>query len=219
MSGFCPHADQLAALVNRPPGDPFWAHAEGCPHCRARLHAYRRFLAPEEGGEDLDFDLEPADSELEARLTAALGLPAGGRGRLLRWRSPRAFYALAALLLVGVGLTVAPELTRPRLSRPPVSGEALRGDEQADGGHLISAAGDGWRLAWPVRPEADQVLAVFFDDALNEVGLTAAAASAGGVTVTRTEAGPGAAFVQIVYLALGDTLARGPLLRTPLPGR
>lgn len=218
MSGFCPYADMLAALVTRPLGDPFWIHADNCPHCRARLQAYRRFLAPEEGGEDLDFDLEEADADLTVHLTAALDNQQGLRGRASWWRASRMYYALAAVLLVGVGIFVAPELTGPRTFQRPAAGTALRGDDPDGGMFLISAEGDNWQLNWPERPEADQVVAVFFDDALNEVGLAAADAS-GGLAITRTEAGPDAAYVQIVYLAQGDTLARGPLLQAPLPGR
>jgi len=172
-----PH-DELAPYADLPPDDPRIAALP--PRLRARLHAYREFLAPGDVpdgarpdeaerrlGEMLERELGIAPAG-RARAAAAAG--AGGPRPLPWWTKPggRLALAFAALVVVVAGSWLATLQTlRPR---EPM----MRGAPDASrGGNLsvrIRALADGAvRLEWDTPPGADRFTLVFLSPDLTEI--------------------------------------------------
>lgn len=213
MTGRCTFADQFAALVNRPAEDPFWHHAQECPDCRALVAAYREFLDPAE--HEATFDLDAADADLAARLDQNLDRavapdPSPAPVALPDRRNPSRFwYALAAVLLVGVGLVYWPSGGDDAgIALPPASG-VTRGDGTVLAGYEAAFQKEGLVVRWPADARADACWVVFLDKNLDEVHRAVTVADS--LLILRPGILDRSTFAQVLFVAAGDTLARSPL--------
>ena len=80
MTDGCFQLDELDSLIDLDPEDPRRRHLESCPLCRARLAAYRAFIA--EGPPQPGSEPERADAELEQFISRMVrgGVEAETRG-------------------------------------------------------------------------------------------------------------------------------------------
>lgn len=208
MTQRCLYLERFAEMVNRPADDPFWSHAESCPDCRVLLASHEAFLnsaspAAAIGPDDLD----DADRELALRMDQVLGKAAVPLAS--RRSGPKFWYALAAVLMLGVGLVYwSPSGLQSDLPLPPPN-SIMRGDDVQLEGYDGIHQDDGVAVCWPQDPQADMAVVVFWDAFLAQVDRLST--SADSLLVTKPAVVTRAAFAQVLYVAQGDTLSRGPL--------
>jgi hypothetical protein len=201
----CLYLDRFAEMVNRPAHDPFWSHVENCSDCRALVVSHEAFLDAETPTEAIDLD--DADRELAGRMDLALGkaevTPAPRRS------NPQFWYALAAVLVVGVGLVYwSPIGIQSDLPLPPPSA-VVRGDNVQLEGYAAIHREDRLILRWPSNPQADTVVVIVWDEFLAQVDRLTT--SSDSLLVNRPALVHRAAFAQVLFVAQGDTISRGPL--------
>lgn len=209
----CFQPEALAEIAELSAGDPRRAHLEGCARCRARLAAFASFMAEE----PVPAGADPVDAE--ARLSAVLddliGRPGDDRSTgfapvtrlpVRRERQPmRLVLALAAVLVVAVGLRVA---TQVGDGGQPTT--VLRGDKDPVAAAFQPSStplSEGIvQLAWQPVPGAEGYRVVLIgadlrETAQHEVG-----------SQTRLDLGPDdladAAFWRVIALRGGDPVAR-----------
>lgn len=178
MTDECFQLDELDSLLDLDPEDPRRRHLASCPLCRARLAAYRTFLA--EGPLQPDSEPVRAGAELEAFVAKMIhdgvGMEAGG-GFLSRLRSRRIprraiIPGLAAAVVAAVVLIIALSPFPDGDRRHPAP---LRGLDAQDAGESVLAiqpavAHDGTVLfSWTRLPDSDRYEVQVFDTKLQEI--------------------------------------------------
>jgi len=217
----CFDPQEFPAILALPPADPRRRHLETCLHCRALLHAYTEFMDPSDP--EAFGDLAAVDAELANRLAAIVegGVPApradAPTGRAWSCR-PRAVLAVAVVLAVCAGIFLARDAVLLRDSRLPAGSAGLErgGSDGSDGsdGQVETGwtrDGDLWRLSWPAVAGAESTVVVFYDGGLHEVGRSTATATAPRV-LARDAVPAGAEYLQLLFVAAGDTVARSAIL-------
>jgi hypothetical protein len=200
MSDRCLIPEELADLA---PDDPRWAHLENCPACQAVAVSLAAFLDPADVPEEAD--LADADSRLSAVLDQEIG-----SGRKVVRPAPtfwtpfrvRAFAAMAAVLIVAVGLSLVPT----SLEGPPQD-PVLRGiGAPAAPFHCQMAMLEkgAFRINWPGIAEATGYRVVVYGEDLQEL----AGFDVGPATYYEMIPPVGAAFCRIIALRAGDELGR-----------
>lgn len=222
MNDECFRLDELHSLLDLDAGDPRRRHLADCPLCRARLAAYRAFIA--EGPPQAGSEPERAEAELGAFLakmihgTVETGSGGGLRARLRGRRFPRralipglAAAAVAAVILI-IALSPFPD---GDLRHPA----PLRGlDAPDDGGAVLqvqpAVARDGTIIfGWTHISDADRYEVQIFDTKLEEIAHFEADRDT-SLTV-RTGGLPkadGPLFWRVAAFREGDEIAHSPLL-------
>ena len=236
MSERCSPIEELERIAALPADDPRRRHLDGCPRCRALLHACRTFAREPEG------ELAAQAGRLDARLAAALDreilgaharVDAAGveepRPSFLRAlgglrRAPRAWQALriaaacAAVVLVVLGVQ---QTRHPRL---PEGGDVvLRGAGPAEPGAPAGQArllADGWVFSWSPVEEADSYRLTLYDEDAVEIAAFLAPGSDTSLTIAFANlpaaAGDATArFWRVTALRSADEVARGRLRTLP----
>ncbi len=218
-----PH-ETLAAISELAPGDLRRTHLDGCPRCRARLVAYRAFMAGDlPSGLDLDPSiLGAARSQLDAVMTREIYgtdlLPAGRSGlhtRLvnLAAKSWRPALAAAAVLVLVFGLkTNQVPLNLPLPS--PGTESLLRGTverSQTDYPLRVEPGPDKgtWHLAWEAPERTTASAVVLYDTDLAEVARLDAGEAEEFLLQSEMISTPQSiAFVRVVFAVNGDEIGR-----------
>jgi hypothetical protein len=221
----CQTWEALAAVGELAADDPRRIHVAGCPRCRARLSAYRAFMAgdlpaAEHGpASDLTAARTHLDTALAREIYAADDRPAGRandagrRGRFVAtvWRPA---LALAAILVVMVGLRandVSLELPPTMPGTEPIMRGAVEPDESALAVSIVpGTAADTWTLTWRTPEPADGSSVVLYDSGLAEVTrFDAGAAETFLLRKDAVSAPEKVAFLRIVFDANGDEIDGG----------
>jgi hypothetical protein len=177
MSDECVRLDELDSLLDLDPRDPRRRHLESCPLCRARLAAYKAFIAegpPQPGSEPGRADAELAVF-MEKMIHGGVETEAGGgflarlRGRRLPRRAliPGVAAAAVAAVILVIALNPFPDGD----GRYPAP---LRGLDSMAAGSTLSiqpaVARDGTVLfSWTRLPDADRYEAQIFDTNLKQI--------------------------------------------------
>lgn len=221
----CHSWETLAAVDELAADDPRRSHLARCPRCRARLSAYRAFMAgdwPADLGRPT-VELAAARAQLDATLArqiyAADDRPAGrsdrprnvGRFAVRAWRPA---LALAAVLVLVFGLQAndsALELAPADPGTEPLlrSSSARSPSDQAP--QIVPAPeADTWLVTWQTPPEASGGTVVLYDAELTEVARFAVGdAETFRLRKTAVTAPERVAFLRIVFDASGDEIGGG----------
>lgn len=195
MRDGCFKPDELADLAA---DDPRLAHVEGCPRCQAAVNSFAAFMEPA----DVPAGAHLADAN--ARLSAALEQEMGVARPAPTFWTPfrvRTFSALAAVLLVAVGLSLfggGPEVIS-------TDGPVLRGVGAPTAPFRIEMSkqenGEFW-LSWPGIEGATGYRVVVYGEDLEAIkGFDAEA-----TTAFKLKPPAGAVFCRVVALKDGDEL-------------
>jgi len=177
MTEDCVQLDELGSLLDLDPEDPRRRHLAGCPLCRARLAAYKAFIA--EGPPRAGSEPERAEVELGAFLTkmihGGVEMGAGGgflsrlRGRRIPKRViiPGLAAAVAAVVLI---IALKPFLDTDRRQPAPLRGL----DAPAAGSAVLAARPAVVRegtiiFTWTSLTDADRYRVQVFDTKLQEI--------------------------------------------------
>lgn len=220
MTEECFRLDELDSLIDLDPEDPRGRHLAGCPLCRARLSAYRAFIAgspPLPGSKP-----ERADAGLSAFLDkmvhgavekeAGNGFLARFLGRRMTRRTLIPGLAAAALAAVILVIVLNPFADGDRQPAP------LRGLDTPTAGALLSVQPAVVRegavvFNWAQVPDSDRFVVQIFDAKLDEI----ARFDAGRDTslIVRADIMPeadGSLFWRVTALREGDEIAHSRLL-------
>ena len=111
--------------------------------------------------------------------------------------------------MVGVGLVYwSPLGIQSDLPLPPPNA-AMRGDNVQLKGYAGIHREDRLTLRWPPNPQADSAVVIVWDEFLAQVDRLTT--SSDSLLVSRPALVHRAAFAQVLFVAQGDTLSRGPL--------
>lgn len=221
----CQTHEMLAAVSELAADDPRRAHLDSCPRCRARLIAYRAFLAgdlPTELDSDLS-NLAAARNQIDKAVAQEIygtdrGPAAAGGGYRGRWgnfaaTAWRPTLALAAVLVLAFGLKtsqVVPDLPLPSPDAAPV----LRGTvERSQFDHPLQVEPGldhgSWLLAWEPPERTSTSTIVLYDTDLAEVArFDAGQAKSFLIQSEMIPAPEQIAFLRVVFDANGDEIGR-----------
>jgi len=203
----CIEPKDLPVILSLPAQDDRRRHLETCLHCRAMVHAYEEFMDPDPVHPGRD--LVVADAELAERLAAIIEGPRPQAARR-RYYDQRAWLAAAAVLLVCAGIFLARDAVLLRDARLPEGGGVVRGEVEDPTQLAWVQDDDGWQLTWRVDTPGAPVV-VFLDADLEETERRPLAAS-GSARVTAVSAPTGAVYLQLVFEAEGDVVARSAVV-------
>ena len=201
MTSFCIEPKDLPGVLALPAHDDRRRHVESCLHCRAMVHAYEEFMDPDV--DNVDLDVEAAEAELAGRLAGALARPQA-KGR--QFSGQRTWLAAAAVLLVCGGIFLARDATLLRDARLPEGGGVVRGESNDPTELAWVEDGDGWQLTWRAETPGVPVV-VFLDADLEELERRMLTAS-GSVRAAEVAPPATAEYLQLVFEAEGDVVAR-----------
>ncbi|MBE0567464.1 MAG: hypothetical protein IH621_16030 [Krumholzibacteria bacterium] len=209
----CFEPREIARALDLPEGDPGRRHLDRCPRCRSLALAYYEFM---ETPDAVDVEFSTADRDLQGRMAEAFTDRRHGRRPWWRVEWPRPIWATAAVALAAAAvLLLTGDLGRLGGGDLPAAGGVLRGEDPTTG--LVAVRGAaGLTVSWAADPAAEEVVIVFYDKVMAEIGHAVA-------TGTRLEFGAGdpravAAYCQLLRIAEGDTLARSAVV-APRPAR
>ena len=210
MTEICLTAAELPAVMALPSDHPRRRHLETCPHCRALRHAFAEFLDPS-GGDDPELD--DADARLGARVQAALDERAHDRQAedWSRFFTPRgALLAAAAVVVFCAGILAVREAVLRHDARLPEGFGLVRGPVADSTGTRWLQTAAGWRLTWDSAQNGIPVLQVLDGD-LRE--LARRPFDSDNMTNLVLGALPaGAAYLRLLFVDAGDTVARSALI-------
>jgi hypothetical protein len=228
MTERCFHMDELASLLDLKPGDPREQHLAACPLCRARLAAYKAFVA--EGPPLTGSQPERAKADLDEFLVRMIygdsraGGETGFRARLRQQRISRFVLVpgLAAAAVAVILFVVLSPFSRDRLRQEA----PLRGIESptADGSELAvqpAVITDGVvTFRWYHVPGSDRYEIQVFDAKLEQIArFEANRQEALEVSISQIPATGGPLWWRIVAFRNGDAVAHSPLSPLELRGR
>lgn len=201
----CIEPKDLPGVLALPVHDDRRRHLETCLHCRAMVHAYEEFMDPEVGR--AGFDVEAAEAELAGRLAGVLAVPRLTRRRFF---GERAWFAAAAVLLVCASIFLARDTTLLRGTRLPEGSGVARGESEDPTQLAWVEDDDGWRLTWRADTPGTP-LVVFLDANLEELARRMLATS-GSARAAEVPAPAKAVYLQLVFEAEGDVVARSAVI-------
>jgi hypothetical protein len=171
----CPDEVALGAILERGEDDPYHAHVQTCPRCRALAHSHRAFVAAADDG-----GLYGAKEDRRlARFRSSLlegGPPARESGRRLAWwhrlaaPAMRPAWALTtAAVLVGAYL-LWPQAQLDRPDGMVRSGAPSVDSEEAAVPVVELRPGGGARFTWSAHADADRYEIRFTSAAFEDLG-------------------------------------------------
>jgi hypothetical protein len=222
MTDECFRLDELDALLDLRAGDPRQRHLAECPLCRARLAAYRAFLAdkpplpgsrPGEAASRLEEFIEktirggpePAGSRGEPGFWARMRLGSG-------WRRGLALGVTAAAAVILIVILV-PFRDGGRRRIAPLRGLEPSGTgESAFAAHRAVAENGSVVFSWSPVPEADGYEIHMFNTALDETARFEAGADTGmRVRIDEIPQTGTLLLWRVVAVREGGEIARSPL--------
>ena len=220
MTERCFHMDELASLLELSPGDPRGQHLAACPLCRARLAAYKAFVA--EGPQLPGSQPERAKAELDQYLAGMILGDSGTDGKAGFWTKlrPRRIsrFALVPGLAAAAAAVILLVVFNP-FSKDRLRHEApLRGLESpTHGGASISTQpvvieSGTVTFRWALVPECDRYEIQVFDAKLEQVArFETNRGMALEVNIDRIPASGGPLWWRVVAFRDGDEAAHSPL--------
>jgi hypothetical protein len=221
MTERCFRLDELDSILDLDPEDPRRRHLAECPLCRARLAAYRAFIA--EGPAAPGSQPERAKADLEAfiaRITHAGAQPktrSGLRARLREFRVPR-FVLVPGLATAAVVAIILILVLRPFSGGDRELLPSLRGLESPTAGRVVLSAqpaalsGTTINFSWSPLSDSDRYQVEVFNAKLEEVARFEAAGDTSlTVQTNRVGAAAGTLWWRVVAFRDGDEIAHSPL--------
>ena len=207
MSTDCIQPQDLQRVLALPAHDSQRQHLATCLHCRAMAHAYAEFLDAD--GVRPRFDLDAADAELAQRLAGLIEGPKVVKAP--RRIVGRSWYAVAAVLLLCAGIFVARDAILQHDARLPVGGGVVRGEGEDATKLAWQQDDDGWCLTWHTDTPGAPVI-VFFDENLEELARRALDDPGATLAASAVKAPDKAEYLQLVFEAEGDVVARSAMI-------